>query len=72
MVTKLIYFNKITRLNSSNKVYSFKSLTRFNTIDISNRFDMLNRFILVLTLRQWPWAMLQFSTSVEVRVGIVR
>ena len=31
----------------------------------------LKRFIQVLTLRQWPWAMLQFSTSVEVRLGIV-
>ena len=32
----------------------------------------LKRFKQVLTLRQWPWAMLQFSTSVEVRPGNVR
>ena len=31
-------------------------------------FKGLKKFKQVLTLRQWPWAMLQFSTSVEVRV----
>ena len=31
----------------------------------------LKRFKQDLTLRQWPWAMLQFSTSVELRPGNV-
>ena len=34
-------------------------------------FKGLKKFKQVLTLRQWPWAMLQFSTSVEVRPPFV-
>ena len=50
---------EIIRFNRSKLFNRFKSLTGLRKVDMFDSLMGLKKFKQVLTLRQWPWAMLQ-------------